>query len=254
MMPRIIPVLLLQNNGLVKTSRFKNPVYIGDPINAVKIFNEKRADELIFLDIDASKNNTPPDFDYISTIATECFMPFAYGGGVRSYEDAKRIFESGAEKIILNSILFDKPDLVQEIVSTYGQQSVVAAIDIKKGLTGKYLVYRHQNQTTEKTPPLEWIRKVVDLGVGEIMITSIDREGTGKGYDLDFFKQIKDCDIPVPVVANGGANGIQDFKDVLSMGTVDAVAAGSFFVFQGKHRAVLITYPKASETKEILSI
>lgn len=252
MIPRVIPTLLLQNNGLVKTTKYKNPVYIGDPINAVKIFNEKKADELIFLDIDASKNNTPPDFEYIQSIAGECFMPLAYGGGVRTFDDAKKLFDCGVEKIIINTALFNMPDLVGQIAKTYGQQSVVGAIDIKKTLTGKYCVFRHDLQTTLKTPANEWIGHVISMGVGEIMLTLVDREGTRKGYDLDFFQQIGACNSPIPIIANGGADGLQDFKDVLSLGTVDAVAAGSFFVFHGKHRAVLITYPKTSEIKEIL--
>lgn len=249
MIPRVIPVLLLQNNGLVKTARFKNPVYVGDPINAVKIFNEKRADELIFLDIDASKNNASPDFEYIESIASECFMPLAYGGGIKTFEDAKRLFDCGLEKIVLNSSLFTNPNLVSEIIETYGQQSVVAAIDVKKTLSGKYCVFRHDVGETLKISANDWIKKVIEMGVGEIMITVVDREGTRKGYDLDFYQHIAACNIPVPVIANGGADEISNFSDVLSLGTVDAVAAGSFFIFHGKHKAVLITYPKYEEIK-----
>lgn len=252
MMPRIIPVLLLKENGLVKTTRFKNPVYVGDPINAVKIFNEKKADELVFLDIEASKNNTPPDFECIKSIASECFMPFAYGGGIRTFDDAKKIFDCGVEKVIINSALFQNPELVKKIADVYGQQSVVAAIDVKKTITGKYCVFRHDSETTLKITANEWIQQVIAMGVGEIMLTVIDREGTRKGYDLDFFEQIAACESPVPVIANGGADKINDFKEILSLGTVDAVAAGSFFVFHGKHRAVLITYPKSSDIKEML--
>lgn len=252
MIPRIIPVLLLKDNGLVKTNRFRNPVYVGDPINAVKIFNEKKADELIFLDIDASKKNTPPNFEYIQSIASECFMPFAYGGGIKTFNDAKRLFDCGVEKVIINSALFDDSSLVADIIRVYGQQSVVAAIDVKKSLTGKYYVFRHAIDATSKMPATEWIERVIAMGVGEIMITAVDREGTCKGYDIDLFELIRTCRSPIPIIANGGADKIEDFKEVLSLGTVDAVAAGSFFVFHGKHRAVLITYPKASEIKEIM--
>lgn len=251
MIPRVIPVLLLQNNGLVKTTKFKNPVYVGDPINAVKIFNEKKADELVFLDIDASKNGALPDFDFIKSIAGECFMPLAYGGGIKSFDDAKKLFDCGIEKIILNSALFTAPDLVKQIANVYGQQAVVASIDVKKTLTGKYCVFRHDQESTLKTAANDWIKEVVAMGVGEIMITLVDREGTRKGYDLDFFQKLSDCKTPVPVIANGGADEIRNFGEVLALGTVDAIAAGSFFVFHGKHRAVLITYPKSSDLKEI---
>lgn len=252
MIPRIIPVLLLQDNGLVKTEKFNNPVYIGDPINAVKIFNEKRVDELVFLDINSSKNGTPPRFDYIKSIASECFMPLAYGGGVKTLDDAKKIFDCGVEKIVINSALFQQPELVLNIAKIYGQQSVVAAIDVKKTFTGKYCVYRHDSGNTLKVLATDWIREVIGMGVGEIMLTVVDREGTRKGYDLDFFQGLAACESPVPIIANGGAGKLLNFKEVLSMGTVDAVAAGSFFVFHGKHNAVLITYPKTSEIKETL--
>lgn len=252
MIPRIIPVLLLQDNGLVKTTKFKDPVYIGDPINAVKIFNEKKADELVFLDIDASKNKTPPDYEHISSIASECFMPLAYGGGITTFEEAKRIFDCGVEKVILNSVLFQNTTLVGEIAKTYGQQSVVASVDVKKSFTGKYHVYRHDINTTTKISLNDWLQQVITMGVGEIMITAVDREGTRKGYDLDLYEEIRSSATPVPIIANGGADKIEDFRDVLALRTVDAVAAGSFFVFHGKHRAVLITYPKASDIKEMM--
>lgn len=248
--PRFIPVLLLHDGDLVKTEQFKDPKYVGDPMNAVKIFNEKQVDELVFLDIDASKKQADPDYDYIADIAKECFMPFAYGGGVRTLDHVQRIIRLGAEKVILNTILFDDPDIVKQACAQFGQQSIVAAVDVRKNMWGKYHVYHHISGKTLKTDAIEWLRTVESYGVGEIMVTCVDREGTAKGFDTDFYSQIGDA-VSVPVIANGGAGNMDDCRVVLSIPSVNAVAAGRMFVFHGKYRAVLITYPKYAEIKTI---
>lgn len=250
--PRVIPVLLLKNAGLVKTVKFDNPKYVGDPINAVRIFNEKEVDELVFLDIEAGKTGKEPDFDYIESIATECFMPFSYGGGIQTIDHIRRIIKLGAEKIILNSAAFDNSGLIAEAAVQFGQQSVVVAVDVKKNLWGKYDIYSCGGTRKIKTPLAEWIETVQSLGAGEIILNSIDRDGTMTGYDLKLYEQVRDI-ANVPVVACGGAGKPDDFKDVLATGGANAVAAGSFFVFHGKHRAVLITYPKYQDLKSLFA-
>lgn len=252
MFPRVIPVLLLRDGGLVKTIKFGDPKYVGDPMNAVRIFNEKKVDELVFLDIDASRNRQEPDYDYIRDIAEECFMPFAYGGGIKTIDHIRRIIALGAEKVVLNSVLFDNPDLVRKAVQQFGQQSIVAAVDVKKNLMGKYRVYRHDQGKNLSLDALDWIREVEAMGVGEIMVTMVDREGVQKGYDEAFYNKLADI-VSVPVIANGGASGLDDFSRVLDSGGVNAVAASSFFIFHGKHRAVLITYPKYKDIKQLFN-
>jgi cyclase len=248
--PRFIPILLLQEDGLVKTEQFKKPKYIGDPINAVKIFNEKQVDELVFIDIDASKNGDSPNYEFIQNIATECFMPLAYGGGIKTLEQAKKIIKIGVEKLVLNSVLFDDMELVKQISNLFGKQAVAASVDVKKNIWGKYCVYRHDTGKTENVDILEWCAMLEDAGVGEIILTSVDREGTQKGFDLELYKHIQG-QVSVPIVAHGGASSMEDCSEVLNVESVHAIAAGSFFVFHGEHRAVLITYPKYADIKKI---
>jgi cyclase len=247
---RIIPVLLLQDGGLVKGKQFKNHKYIGDPINSVKIFNEKEVDELFFLDISASKKNQNPDFDLISDIASQAFMPFSYGGGIKSTEQIEKLFNIGVEKIIINTTAFFNPRVVKEAVKLAGSQSIVISIDVRSSLFDNYEVYVSNGQIKTKLDPVTYAKKMQDYGVGEIIINSIDREGTGKGYDLELLKIVTEA-VDIPVVSLGGAGCLQDLADAKNQTNVSGLAAGDLFVFHGKHKAVLITYPKYTELEKL---
>lgn len=238
---RIIPVLLLKNGGLYKTVKFKNPVYVGDPINAVKIFNEKEADELILLDYNATADKRPVNYKAIEEISGEAFMPMAYGGGIKSLDDAKRVFGSGFEKVILNSILFKDLKLINQIADIYGAQAVVGSVDFKKSLLGKSRVYSASGSKNSGQDPIAWCKTLQDSGVGEIMINSIDKDGTWEGYDLNVIQKVADS-INVPLIACGGAGSVNDMKQAVGAGA-SAVAAGSMFVFQKKGMGVLISFP-----------
>lgn len=247
-LPRVIPVLLLQNGGLVKTVQFKNPVYIGDPLNAVKIFNEKEVDELIFLDL--SSGQIP--FDLLKEIAEECFMPLAYGGGIKTIEDIRAVLKIGIEKVVLNSALFENPDLVRQAVEQFGSSTVVASLDVKKNLLGKYELYAHGGKKRVRKELMACVRELEQLGVGELMIQSMDRDGTMKGYDLELISRVSEA-VRIPVIACGGAGSTEDFGKAVHQAGVSASAAGSLFVFHGKHRAVLLTYPDQQELKRIFN-
>ncbi len=238
---RIIPVLLLHEGGLYKTVQFHKPAYIGDPINTVKIFNEKEADELILLDFRASKAKSKIDFIKLNQIAGEAFMPMAYGGGIQSYEDAQKVFDAGFEKIVLNSILFTNPHIIEKMVSAFGAQAVVASVDVKKNLFGKYKVYSHSATINTGYDPVIWIKKLEGYGVGEILLNSIDKDGTWDGYDLPLIKRISHS-INIPLIACGGAAGMNDFRNAVAAGA-SAIAAGSVFVYQKKGMGVLISFP-----------
>lgn len=241
--PRIIPVLTMQHFDLVKTINFKKPRYIGDPINSVRIFNNKEVDEMCILDITATSEHREPDFDFLYEIASEAFMPLGYGGGIKTLEQAKTIFRIGYEKIVVNSLLFDEPEEVKKIVAFAGSQSVVASIDYRKELLGKEQVITHDGQDKIKKNVMETIKYAEGLGVGEIFLTSIDTEGTMAGYDL---KTIRNLESKVPIILNGGAGKIDDFKAAFAAGA-DAVAASSFFIYYGENRAVLINTPNEEE-------
>jgi cyclase len=247
---RVIPCLLLKNKGLVKTVKFKNPKYIGDPINCVRIFNDKEVDELIFLDITATIENRKPQFDLLKKISTECFMPFGYGGGINNVDVAKQVLKQGAEKIIVNSSALDS-EFLKKASSIFGSQSVVVAIDAKKSMFGKYNTFTHSGTKKTNLNPLDLAKQAETNGAGEIFINSIDREGTMNGYDIELIKMISD-NVDIPVVAAGGAGELQDFQKAVEKGGASAVAAGSLFVFQGPHKAVLINYPSQDELKGIL--
>ncbi len=247
---RVIPVLLLRNKGLVKTVKFKNPKYVGDPLNAIKIFNEKEVDELIFLDIEASKKGVEPEYELIKDFASECFMPVCYGGGITNIEQIKKIFTLGIEKISINYFALKDDELIKKAVEIYGSQSIVVTIDIKKSLMGKYQIYDHTKKKNLKTPFLDYIKHIEELGAGEILINNVDLDGTQKGYDIDLLKQVVNY-VKIPVIACGGAGELKDFQTAKKEANVSAVAAGSFFVFQGKHNAVLITYPKYQELEKL---
>lgn len=247
---RVIPCLLLKGNGLVKTIQFKNPTYIGDPINAVKIFNDKEVDELVFLDITASKENKRPNFGLLAEIASECFMPLGYGGGIKSIQDIEQLFNLGIEKVVLNSCLNDNMQLITDASKIFGSQSIVASIDVKKQwLTKKQTVYTHNGNANTKIPAEEFASKVEQAGAGEIILNSIDHDGMMQGYDLALIKTVSKR-VNIPVVALGGAGSLSDFKRAIEEGAA-GVAAGSFFVFQKTHRAVLITYPSKTELIEL---
>ncbi|HAH50521.1 MAG TPA: imidazole glycerol phosphate synthase subunit HisF [Balneola sp.] len=248
---RVIPCLLLRNGGLVKTVQFDNPKYVGDPINAVRIFNEKEVDEIAILDITATPSNKEPNFELIADLASQAFMPLSYGGGINSTEQIEKLFSIGIEKIILNSVLEHKPELITSAANIAGSSSVVASIDVKSNWLGKYSVYTNSGKKDIKVDPISYAKRLENLGAGEIIINSIDRDGTQKGYDTKLVGAISDA-VSIPVVAIGGAGKLSDFKEAVDVGA-SAVAAGSFFVFHGKHRAVLITYPEYSTLEELFN-
>lgn len=245
---RVIPCLLLKGQGLVKTINFTNPKYIGDPINAVKIFNDKEVHELVFLDITASTENRSPRLDFISDIASECFMPLAYGGGIRTVKQAEDVFNRGVEKIIINSYAIENPSFIHELADLFGSQSIVVSIDVKKNFLGNYLTYTHSGETKTRWDPVTWAQEAERLGAGEIFLNSIDRDGMMKGYDIPLIKSVS-ASVSIPVVACGGAGTVDDFGRAVQDGGASAVAAGSMFVYYGKHRAVLINFPDDDEFK-----
>jgi imidazole glycerol-phosphate synthase subunit HisF len=238
---RVIPVLLIHESGLVKSVKFKNYKYVGDPINAVRIFNDKEVDEICILNISASKQKKGPDIDRVAEIVSEAFMPVAYGGGVTTISEAEQLFYNGVEKIVLNYAAANSPALINEIAKRYGSQAVVASIDYKTGLFGKSNVYTLN--ATEKTgkSPLDFAKEMEAHGAGEILLNSIERDGTYSGYDLEMIEKIHRS-VSIPIIACGGAGSITDFKKAVKAGA-SAVAAGSMFVFQRPHNAVLISYP-----------
>lgn len=248
---RVIPCLLLKNRGLVKTIKFKDPKYVGDPINAVKIFNEKEVDELLFLDITATVENRKPNFSIISDIASESFMPFGYGGGVKDLNDMKELFNLGVEKVIINSYAVENPEFIKRAADLFGSQSVVVSIDVKKTLIGKYEVFTYGGKKNTKLEPVKFAIKMQEMGAGEIFLNSIDRDGTMQGYDIELIKNVSQS-LSVPVIACGGAGKIEDFAEAVKKGGASAVAAGSMFVFHGKHRAVLINYPSVQILERVL--
>lgn len=238
---RVIPVLLLRGGGLVKTVKFKDPKYVGDPINAVRIFNEKEVDEIVFLDISATPGGRGPDFDLLTDIAGEAFMPMAYGGGITNIDQVRRLFALGFEKVVINSAAFESPDLIRDSSQIYGSQSIVGCIDVRRTLLGKPELYSESGRLKRPIALLQHVSNLKSAGVGEILVNSIDKDGTQSGYDLKLVREVADA-IDVPVVACGGASGIDDFAAAVDAGA-SAVAAGSLFVFYGPHRAVLINYP-----------
>jgi cyclase len=243
---RVIPVLLLRGKGLVKTVKFKDPKYIGDPINSVRIFNEKEVDELVFLDITATPEGRGPDFELLADIAGEAFMPMAYGGGITSLEQVQRIFALGFEKVVIDTAAYGAPQLIRDAVAIFGSQSIVGCVDVRRTLLGRYELHSHAGKTRQSVGLLDHVAGLERLGVGEIIVNAVDRDGTQSGYDIKLLQQVSSA-VSVPVVACGGASGLDDFVAAVQQGGASAVAAGSLFVFVGPHRAVLINYPDRAE-------
>ncbi len=249
-LPRLIPVLLLKGKGLVKTVQFRKSRYIGDPINAVKIFNDLKADELVFLDICASKEDRTISVDLVKTIGDEAFMPFAAGGGISTLKQIEDVLKAGAEKVVINTQTVLNPLLIEEAAKHFGSQSIIVSIDVKLNLFKKQVIKIKDGLEKTRLNPVEWAKKVENLGAGEIIINSIDRDGMMQGYDLDLIKTIAD-QVGIPIVACGGAGGLQHLKDGYDQGHAHAFAAGSMFVFHGPRRAILINYPTKTEIKSL---
>lgn len=248
---RVIPCLLLRNGGLVKTIKFSDPKYVGDPINAIRIFNDKEVDELMVLDITASKEKKEPNYALIEQFASECFMPLSYGGGIKNMEQAQRLFNSGIEKICLQTSVLEDLSLVKNLSDKWGSSSILVSIDVKKNWMGQPKLY---SAATGKTLDKKWtdfMLEAVKAGAGEIVLNAVDKDGTMKGMDTELIKEAAKL-LSVPLVAVGGAGSLADIKAAVDAGA-NAVSAGAFFVFQGPHRAVLITYPKYKELVQLLS-
>lgn len=248
---RVIPCLLLKNNSLVKTVKFKEYNYIGDPINTVRIFNEIEVDELMFLDIFASNENRKINFQILQDIANECFMPLSYGGNINSLEDAKKIFEIGFEKVIINSNAFNNLKLIEDITKYFGNQSVVGSIDVKRSFLGKYKIYSHHGRRKQNITPVSWAKKLESAGVGELLITSIDKEGSWEGYDVELIKNISES-VQVPIIANGGCGKVEHICEVVKKAYVSACAVGSMVVYQKKGMGVLVNFPDQKRLEEVL--
>lgn len=240
---RVIPCLLLSGGGLVKTVKFRTPRYVGDPVNIVRIFNELEVDELVLQDIDATPKGQGINFELLEDIASECFMPFTYGGGISSVEEAKRLFGLGAEKIIVNTHAFSDPRLVSSLAERFGSQAVVASVDVKKDLWGRYHVYSQGGRVKTAYSPVPWARRLEEFGVGEVLLSSIDRDGTFGGYDIKLIRQVSDA-LSIPVIASGGASCLDDLRQAVCEGGASALGVGSMVVFQGPGRGVLTNFPK----------
>jgi cyclase len=250
--PRIIPCLLVKNKGLVKTLQFKDGKYVGDPINAVRIFNEKEADELMVIDIDATSSNNEPDYKMIENLASECRMPLCYGGGIKTLEQSQRIFSLGVEKIALSSAAIQNPSIVSEIASKVGSQSVVVVLDVKKKMFGGYDLYIHNGKKNININPVDFAIKMEKEGAGEIVINSIDNDGVMKGYDLDLIDKVRNS-ISLPLTVLGGAGNLEDIGGLIQKYGIIGAGAGSLFVFKGKYKAVLINYPNWEEKDSLIN-
>jgi imidazole glycerol-phosphate synthase subunit HisF len=249
---RIIPCLLLKDDTLVKTVKFKNEQYIGDPLNTCRIFNELEVDEMMILDITASKRAAEPNFKVLHSLVSECFMPLSYGGGITKLSQAEQLFYTGFEKIVLNSILYSEPQIINNIAKVYGSQSVIASVDVRKGMFSGYQLYSHSGSTKQKPRILEWAKQLEDLGAGEILLTGIDNEGTWKGFDTNLIKMVSDT-VGIPVIANGGAGSIDHIADAVHNGHASAVSLGSMVVFQNKGMGVLVNFPDKRKLYSVLA-
>ncbi len=250
--PRIIPNLLIHKNGLVKTVNFTHPKYVGDPLNAVKIFNEKSVDELIITDIDATFNQSEPNYGLIEKLANESRMPLCYGGGIKNISQAKKIFSLGVEKVAVSSSVIENPNIVTELAQSVGSQSVVVVLDVKKKyFSNSYELFTHNGTKKTGVDPLKFIEKIKNKGAGELVINSIDRDGTMKGYDLKIINQVRKI-TTLPLTVLGGAGSLEDIGNLIKKYTIIGAGAGSIFVFKGKYKAVLINYPNDEEKKHLI--
>jgi len=247
---RIIPTLLLRNESLVKTIRFDKFTYVGDPANTVRIFNELEVDELLFLDITASRENRGPNLKVLADIANECFMPLGYGGGIRSLDQAKAVFDIGFEKVAINTHAAVQPGLISKIAEIYGSQAVIVSIDVRKGLFGGQTVRILSGKQNTRRDPVAWAKEVEEMGAGEILLTAMDREGTWEGFDMDLIKRVTDA-VSVPVIAHGGAGTLEDIRQVVKGSNASAVALGSMVVFQKKGMGVLVNFPDAKKLENL---
>ena len=248
---RIIPCVLYSNGGLVKTTQFKSPNYIGDPINSLKLFNDMGVDELLFIDIDASKNNTPPNLKLVREIASECFMPLTYGGGIKDLQTIEKLLKLGVEKISVNTAFLSNSNLCKAAVKEFGSSTIIGSIDVKKNIFGHYKVYDHSKSKSTKNDPIQYAKQLEERGVGEIFINNIDREGTMKGFDLNLIKMFGHA-VNIPIIPCGGAGSLSDIALVFKQINITAVAAGSIFVYTGKFNAILVNFPNESQIKEII--
>ncbi|MGB3831159.1 MAG: AglZ/HisF2 family acetamidino modification protein [Mesorhizobium sp.] len=249
--PRLIPCLLVHKGGLVKTVKFADPKYVGDPINAVRIFNEKEVDELAVLDIDTTRQAREPDYKLISSLAAECRMPLCYGGGVDRVEQVERIIALGVEKVALSAAAIARPELVSQAAERAGSQSVVVVLDAKQVGPRRYEVVTHNATKRTGLDVAETARRMQELGAGEIVVNAVDRDGLMQGYDQDLISSVRDS-VTLPMTALGGAGSLADFEGLFADYGIIGAAAGSFFVFKGKYRAVLISYPNRSEKEDLL--
>jgi len=248
---RIIPALLLRNESLVKTVRFGKFTYVGDPVNTVRIFNELEVDELLFLDITASRENRSPNLKMLSDIANECFMPLGYGGGIRNLDHAEQVFAIGFEKVAINTYANERLEVICEIAALYGSQAVIASIDVKAGLFGNQTVRTLGGRRDTKRDPVEWAQEVERAGAGEILLTSVDREGTWDGFDYELVERVAGS-VSIPVIAHGGAGCVEDIGKVVKQAGASAVALGSMVVFQKKGMGVLVNFPDHIQLEGVL--
>jgi cyclase len=248
---RIIPCLLLHGASLVKTEKFNKFKYIGDPLNTCRIFNELEVDEMAILDIRASKEGKEPNYKILKELASECFMPLSYGGGINNIKQAEKIFSIGYEKIVINSAAIKNPNLIKEISKIYGNQSIIVSIDIKQNIFKQYEVYCNSGTINTKKNPKDWALEVQKMGAGEILLTNISREGTWSGFDTEIVKKISEA-LEIPVIAHGGAGTVKDIIEVVKEGKASAVALGSMVVFQKKGMGVLVNFPHSEALNEIL--
>lgn len=249
---RVIPALLLRDNALVKTIKFSKPSYIGDPINTVRIFNELEVDELVFLDIEATMQKRRPNVRILREIANECFMPLSYGGGLQDFDTASEIFGIGFEKVVLNTACHTHPEVINQIAQHFGNQAVVASVDVKKNFWGNYEVWTHSGTKNTKKNPVNWSRQLEEMGVGEILLTSIDKEGTWSGFDVELTRKVSEA-VSIPVIAHGGAGSLDHISKVVHDGKASAVALGSMVVYQQKGMGVLVNFPEKSELEILFS-
>ena len=252
MRPRVIPALLIQDQELIKTIGFKKPNYIGDPINTMKLFNDLEVDEIVVLDIGKSKTGDTPDIEALSEMATECFIPLCYGGGIRSMDTMSEVFRAGIEKVCLNSAVLDDSSILKKAVERFGSQSVVLSVDIKKNLLGKYKIYDHRSQKTTSHDIDDYFTLANAIPVGEVFVNSVDQDGKMGGFDLNLIKMISEI-TNVPLITCGGAGELPDVHSAIQTGA-DAVAAGSLFIYQNKERGVLVNYPSQEKLDELFGM